>query len=181
MNIFFIEPTVQEIAKSLVDKHVVKMPTETIQMLAWVKDKVFPDLPYEIKKNNDTFKASKTHINHPSTVWISQSKANYAWAILLTKYMYLEHNFRYNTIPYHQYNTVPYLIDAIEKYTNSTIENLALKADPSNTIARAIKKELYPDLLTDNFTNLEAYREFYRRDKQEFAIWTKRNKPNWFN
>ena len=66
MNIFYVELEPDAAARSLCDKHVVKMPLESAQMLC----APFATAPYK-----------RVHYNHPCTVWARESKANYEWLL----------------------------------------------------------------------------------------------------
>ena len=71
MNIFVTDPSPTLSAQSLPDRHVVKMPLETCQMLSIVASKKwghgFGTLP---KLNGEPYKTDKGAFrNHPCTVW----------------------------------------------------------------------------------------------------------------
>ena len=57
MNIFYIEKTPKEIAKNLCDKHIVKMPLESAQMLctAWWCTTSFQDTKLILKNSTSQF------------------------------------------------------------------------------------------------------------------------------
>ena len=81
MNIFALH-TDPEIAAVLhCDKHVVKMPLETAQMLCTIYGAGAPYKP--------------THVNHPCTVWARASTANYAWLWQLGVALSEEYTYRY--------------------------------------------------------------------------------------
>lgn len=73
MNIFFSSTCPVDCAKYLDDKRVVKMCTETAQMLS-TAIRLVTDYPHK----DEVMKS--THANHPSNVWIRQSKQNFEWA-----------------------------------------------------------------------------------------------------
>ena len=71
MNIFVTDPDPIKSAQVLPDKHIVKMPLETCQMLSIVASSKwghgFGDLP---KLNGEPYKTEKGAFrNHPCTVW----------------------------------------------------------------------------------------------------------------
>jgi hypothetical protein len=73
MNIFVTDPDPKVAASHLDDKRVNKMILETVQMLS-----VHLNGPYK-----------PTHINHPCTIWVGQSKANLYWT---WRYLVCLHN-----------------------------------------------------------------------------------------
>jgi hypothetical protein len=83
MNIFVTHPSPTECAHVLPDKHIVKMPLETCQMLAIVaSDKWghgYGTLP---KMNGEPYSTEKGAFrNHPCTIWAGESIHNSWWLI----------------------------------------------------------------------------------------------------
>ena len=80
MNIFVLDTNPSEAARLHLDKHVVKMPLETAQMLSSISGG-----PYKV-----------THKNHPCTVWARQTKGNYHWLVQLGFALCKEYSHRYS-------------------------------------------------------------------------------------
>ena len=83
MNIFVTDPNPWKSAQVLPDKHIVKMPLETCQMLAIVaSDKWghgFGTLP---KADGTPYTTEKGAFrNHPCTIWASSFVMNWQWLI----------------------------------------------------------------------------------------------------
>ena len=81
MNIFVTDPSAVTSAQCLPDKHIVKMPLETCQMLAIVASKEwghdFGSLP---KLDGTPYKTSKGAFRgHPCTIW---AQDNWTWLVL---------------------------------------------------------------------------------------------------
>ena len=81
MNIFVTDPDPVKSAQVLPDKHIVKMPLETCQMLAIVASEEwghgFGKLP---KLDGTPYKTEKGAFRgHPCTVW---AQNNYTWLII---------------------------------------------------------------------------------------------------
>lgn len=70
MNIFYIDKDPKIAAQNMINKHVVKMILESAQMLSTCHR--------EFGNERDTF-YKRTHVNHPSNVWIRQSSQHYDW------------------------------------------------------------------------------------------------------
>jgi len=70
MNIFYLDKNPDEAAKQQINKHVVKMILESAQMLC-TAHREFGD------ENDSLYK--RTHLNHPSCVWVRQSTQHYTW------------------------------------------------------------------------------------------------------
>jgi hypothetical protein len=83
MNIFVLDNNPAKAAALHLDKHVVKMPLETAQMLSTV---------------NGGYPYKATHKNHPCTIWASKSKANYEWLVNLGVELCKEYTHRYGKV-----------------------------------------------------------------------------------
>lgn len=83
MNIFVLDTDPSSAARLHLDKHIVKMPLETAQMLSTVNG----GTPYRI-----------THKNHPCTIWAGKNKANYRWLVNLGLELCKEYTYRYGKV-----------------------------------------------------------------------------------
>ena len=97
MNIFVTDPDPVKSAQVLPDKHIVKMPLETCQMLAIVASEewghAFGKLP---KLDGTPYKTEKGAFrNHPCTVW---AQDNYTWLILHGLALCAEYTHRYGKV-----------------------------------------------------------------------------------
>ena len=84
MNIFVTDPDPNVSAQVLPDKHVVKMPLETCQMLAVVFSKWYYNWGNDLlpKKDGTPYNTEKGAFRgHPCTIWAAESFANTAWLI----------------------------------------------------------------------------------------------------
>ena len=83
MNIFVLDRDPVTAARLHLDKHIVKMPLETAQMLSTVNG----GHPYKV-----------THPKHPCTLWAAKSKANYQWLVELGLALCAEYTYRYGKV-----------------------------------------------------------------------------------
>ena len=100
MNIFVTSPSPWESARVLPDKHIVKMPLETCQMLAIVcSDKWghgFGTLP---KADGTPYATEKGAFrNHPCTIWANEFVMNWQWLLAHGLFMCDEYAARYGKI-----------------------------------------------------------------------------------
>ena len=71
MNIFVLDKDPKKAATQQIDKHIVKMPLESAQMLcAALARHGREDTPYKA-----------THKNHPCTLWAGESQGNFRWLV----------------------------------------------------------------------------------------------------
>lgn len=92
MNIFAVDNCPEKAARSLSDKHVVKMISESCKMLSlavrnkWNKEGV----PYYIYEG-------RGYLNHPCSVWARETKNNFAWLTFHTIALIDEYQLRFHT------------------------------------------------------------------------------------
>ena len=87
MNIFILDFDQKKSAQYHVDKHIVKMPLETAQLLCTVHHCVGNEAPYK-----------KTHVNHPCSIWARKSLANYNWLVDMGLELCYEYSYRYGKV-----------------------------------------------------------------------------------
>ena len=68
MNIFVLDENPVIAAQSAIDKHIIKMPLESAQLLCSVFEP--GAAPYK-----------RTHFNHPCAIWARQSGENFDWLV----------------------------------------------------------------------------------------------------
>ena len=161
MNRFIIEFNVEDIAKSLCDQHIVKMPLEEAQMLCTA---VWHHAP-EYAEECDLYKP--VHQKHPCTLWAMQTRGNFQYAFNLYDAMLLEYTHRYGKVhgaSKHRFalgNALKFIPDGWQTPHPQCFSGLDhLKSD-----------EQFP---------IKAYREFYKADKLKFARYSKgRSMPEW--
>lgn len=113
----------------------------------------------------------KTHVNHPSTLWVMKSSANYLWALKLLKELHKEWQYRFNHT--HNHKTV-------EKLLNGTVN---LNTLPLNI---PIKKRspfaiVMPDEYKISTNAVQSYQTYYRKGKADLLKYTKRSLPSFLN
>jgi hypothetical protein len=82
LNIFVLSFDPHTAALFHCDKHIVKMPLETAQMLSTI--------------NGGPYKS--THANHPCTVWARRCEGNYSWLVRLGLELCREYTYRYKKV-----------------------------------------------------------------------------------
>ena len=140
------------------DKHVVKMLLETSQLLCTahreLDDNSFAD-------DAGLYKA--THKNHPSAVWVRQSRSNYRWTYALLIALCKEYTLRYGKT---------------HKTQRLGIVG-SLRRCPDNLPVgyfTAPPQCMPPEFHCDN--PVKAYRDYYLGKKMGFAVW-KLKTPDW--
>ncbi len=155
MNIFVLNecPTIS--AQEMIDKHVVKMPTESMQMISTTLDYLGLPCPYK-----------PVMLNHPCTIWARKSRNNFQWLVSHCLALCKEYTVRYNKT--HKVElTLSEYADSIEKALDY------LPREGLTPFAQAM-----PDSLKDDDACI-AYQNYYLHSKWPFASW-KTERPTWW-
>lgn len=172
MNLFACDPNPITAAKSLPDKHVVKMCIENAQMLAVALGPMHGYGWGNIRRKDGNFYSERAHFNHPSTKWIRASHANLAWAIVHGLALCHEYTFRYGKI---HASTIAHL-DAVRLF-HENAGKLSIWTD-AGEFARAMPEYLKFD---ESISSVEAYRQYLVNHKP-WAKWKVENRrPAWWS
>jgi len=179
MNIFAIDEDPYISAFELCDQHIVKMPTESIQILVsalLISGAEQDKMPLT--------KSGKYHRggyrNHPASIWAAESYVNFSWLCEHTYGLLLEYGRRYSKIHFASEQLDSILKLDIKEYIPDT-GNLF----PTEFV-RCFNQSQGRNLDLLDFEKWpcdhEAYREFYRREKNDFAKWNKtKERPKWMD
>ena len=153
MNIFFLHVIARICAQMHADKHVVKMILETCQMLCTT---------HHVTESSYTPPYKSTHKNHPCTIWVRTSVANYKWLVELGLELSKEYTHRYGKIHKGQ----------------QYIEEMSRNIPPIPEIGFTSPAQAMPDMYKDS-DPVQAYRAYYLFEKYKMLTWKKRTKPDW--
>ena len=175
MNVFYLDRNVKKCAEMHCDKHTCKMIIEYAQLLSTAHRVLDGDMyldktangrsikRWRLDKNEDVlYKAS--HINHPSAIWARQTNKNYLWLYQVWFALCKEYEHRYGR----------------EHLTFTKLKNVI--GFPPKNIAGG-QFTLPPQAMPDHCkmdNPIDAYRNYYKVEKKNFAKWTNRPIPNWF-
>lgn len=157
MNIFYLDPDPVIAARYHADKHVIKMILESAQLLSTTHH-----IAQSSQETLDNI-YKPTHFNHPSTIWVRQSKANYLWLFSLFLALIDEYAFRFGKT-HKSAELIPYL----EKVPDALSDALFSPPTPA----------MNEEYLVDG-DSLLSYRNYYRLAKSHLFAWTKRERPEW--
>ena len=164
MNLFYLDWDINEIVKSMNNKHIVKMPLESAQMLCtahWCCNR-------NVKELADLYKP--VHVNHPTTIWTRESATQYSYHYNLFLAMCEEYTFRYGKV------------HASEEKFRGRLEK------PPEKIADIITWREPPQCMPDDCkvegSAILAYRQYYKKYKIGFSRpqdYLKRERPSWLD
>lgn len=160
MNIFILDEDVKTCAQYHCDKHVVKMVLETAQLLSSAHRLLDGN-----ERGDELGLYKVTHVNHPCSIWVRTSSANYAWAHKLLQQLVEEYTRRYGRV--------------------HKVESSGLLGALSVPPRRLPKGELskFPQAMPEQYRSTDpvsAYRSYYVAEKARFARWKLGNQPEWF-
>lgn len=152
MNIFVLDHNMGQCVAYMADKHIVKMVTETAQILssAYYYTGEAEIAPYKL-----------SHANHPCCVWARSSVENWQWLHGLGLAMYDEYRYRYG-------DRVHKAGETIKRMTRPNLPKAAFTMPPA-CVPDAYRRE---DVV-------ESYRAYYMGEKQHIFRWTRRGIPAW--
>jgi|TARA_R100000081_G_C4820231_1_gene179212 hypothetical protein len=188
MNIFAKYRSPRRIVIDMIDKHIVKMPTETCQMLhtnelyfLYLKEyNVEPTLRQlkEFHSKIDSKLMKPAMLNHPSTIWARQSNHNAKWLYEHGIALCDEYTYRYGKVHGSESrikDTVFHIQDGDWKQATPVFIAMADKY----RLNREDYFQQYP-LDTEWDFVIESYRHYYLEAKWSFASWKKREPPIWW-
>ena len=154
MNIFVLDYNPEVAAKMQCDKHVVKMPLETAQLLCSAFEQGVA--PYK-----------RTHFNHPCAIWTRTSSANFQWLVKHGLALCDEYTFRYGKV---------HKSRAVILWCLKNIKKIAFLQKEKTHFVLCFDKKYQKE------NAVESYREYYRSEKRKIATWNKNsNQPKWFS
>lgn len=154
MNIFILDSNPELCAQYHCDKHVVKMITETAQLLCSA---------YYYTGESDLSPYRLAHHNHPCAIWVRQSSANWWWLWWLGYFLYEEYRYRYG--------------NRMHK-AGEVIKGLKFAPPSLPEVDMTFPALAMPSYCKTN-DPIESYRNYYRGEKQHLMQYTKREIPYW--
>jgi hypothetical protein len=105
------------------------------------------------------------HVNHPSGIWVRQSKKNYRWLYEMWTELNTEFMYRYDKIvPHESYRKLKWALFSPPENMPEGVFTEPLQAMPDDV---------------KNDSSITAYRDYYIKYKQHLASWKKRGMPTW--
>lgn len=153
MNIFVVDNDPFNAGINLCNKHIVKMPLETAQLLCTAIHELSGiETPYK-----------PCYKNHPCGIWTRASRDNFDWLI--------EHGLGL---------CAGYTIEYGKQHKCRAVIEWAAKNRPAFSSTDLTKHPtcMPVEYVVDDV--VESYRRYYIGAKSKFAKWNNRNKPEWF-
>lgn len=153
MNIFVLDLDPYKAACQQLDKHIIKMPLETAQLLCAVYEP--GKAPYK-----------RTHYNHPCGIWARQSEDNFQWLVMHGNALCDEYTRRYGK---------KHKSGEIITWAYLHKDDLSFPQTGLTPFAQAMPDEY------KNPDPVVAYRTYYKKAKAGIATWKyPAEPPDWW-
>jgi len=178
MNIFYLDEDAKTSAMMHVDSHASKMIIEYAQLMSTAHRVLDGKQVKRLSKKNrllttydhpdpqlDHTLYKSCHVNHPSGIWVRQSKKNYRWLYEMWTELNTEFMYRYDkNVPHESYRKLKWALFSPPENMPEGVFTEPLQAMPDD-----VKNE----------SSITAYRDYYIKYKQHLASWKKRGMPDW--
>ena len=154
MNIFVTDPCPIQSARNLPDKHIVKMPLETCQMLSIIYSDWYYGVGKLYKSDGTPYRtAHGAFRNHPCTQWAAANQYNLAWLIMHGLALCDEY-----TLRYHKVHTCQDVIHQATRIYDSIFDEPAYSAyHKVKRFTRAMPESIKFDTTIDTITAYKQY------------------------
>ena len=164
MNIFVTDSCPIQSARNLPDKHIVKMPLETCQMLAIIYSDWYYDVGKLYKQDGTPYRTSHGAFrNHPCTQWAAANQYNLAWLIRHGYALCDEYTQRYGKV--HTCLDVISQAERIFHRSFSHINSLSQASRKVRDFTRAMPESIKFDTTIDTIT---AYMDGYEMHRVQY-------------
>ena len=164
MNIFATNLNPYKAAVTQLDKHVVKMCVESLQMISAIMHQLGIDAPYK-----------SVMLNHPCTLWARKTSTNFAWLVIHAHALCEEYTRRYGKKHSVETNLIVYR-NKIHEACRRLQESKPSDGLTPFAIAMADKYRLQKEDDEDGFDfAIRSYQHYYLEGKWKFASWRDRH------
>ena len=154
MNIFVTDRCPVQSARNLPDKHIVKMPLETCQMLSIIYSDWYYGVGKLYKSDGTPYRtAHGAFRNHPCTQWAAANQHNLSWLIVHGLALCTEYTYRYHKV--HTCHAV--LSQAADIYDKCFDDSWSQSYHKVTDFTRAMPESIKFDTTIDTITAYKQY------------------------
>ena len=154
MNIFVTDSCPIQSARNLPDKHIVKMPLETCQMLSIIYSDWYYGVGKLYKSDGTPYRTSHGAFrNHPCTQWAAANQYNLAWLIMHGIALCDEYTLRYDKV--HTCQDV--IHQAVRIYNACFDDSVTQSFHKVTSFTRAMPESIKFDTSIDTITAYKQY------------------------
>ena len=183
MNIFALSRNPTEAAKQMLDKHIIKMPTETCQMLHtnvlyfdYIEHYNEAPTLAQLKQFHRDINSSlmkPAMLNHPSTIWSRKNPDNTRWLYEHGKALCEEYTYRYGKV----HGSESRILDIA--YAINEDSNWSFAKPVTIAMDDKYRLDYNNDIDMWDFV-IKQYRHYYLEGKWKFAEWRQNRMPEWW-
>lgn len=171
MNVFYLDQDPILAAHYHNDKHCNKMLLEYAQLFQ--NCFTIEQLQHAPKTKVDTFR-KHTHLNHPSSLWVKETRANMKWLLRMLTELEKERIYR---------GFKPHFTSTFISWVRKNFRNSQVPEGRKQTALKiAISEDAECRKYIKDFEQLppvQQYRLYYVFDKEPILHWTHRTEPEW--
>ena len=157
MNIFVTDRCPIQSARNLPDKHIVKMPLETCQMLSIIYSDWYYGVGKLYKSDGTPYRTSHGAFrNHPCTQWAAANQFNLAWLIKHGLALCDEYTARYDKV--HTCQDV--IHQAVRIYNACFDDSVSNACHRVSSFTRAMPESIKFDTTIDTITAYKQYPQY---------------------
>jgi len=154
MNIFVTDTSPIQSASNLPDKHIVKMPLETCQMLAIIYSDWYYGVGKLYKQDGTAYRtAHGAFRSHPCTIWAAANQYNLSWLIVHGFALCTEYTERYGKV----HTCYDVLLQAADIYNKCFDESWSTAYHKVTEFTRAMPEDIKFDDTIDTITAYKRY------------------------
>ena len=154
MNIFVTDSCPIQSARNLPDKHIVKMPLETCQMLSIIYSDWYYGVGKLYKSDGTPYRtAHGAFRKHPCTIWAAAHYGNLSWLITHGLALCDEYKARYNKT----HSCYAPMLEAVSIFEAAFDFNIDIYKDTVDTFTRAMPEDIKFDTSIDTITAYKRY------------------------
>ena len=154
MNIFVTDRCPIQSARNLPDKHIVKMPLETCQMLSIIYSDWYYGVGKLYKSDGTPYRTSHGAFrNHPCTQWAAANQYNLAWLIKHGLALCDEYTFRYVKV----HTCLDVMLQAVRIYNACFDDSVTVASRKVTHFTRAMPESIKFDTTIDTITAYKQY------------------------
>ena len=154
MNIFVTDTCPIQSALNLPDKHIVKMPLETCQMLAIIYSDWYYGIGKLHKKDGTPYRTEHGAFRkHPCTIWAAANQYNLAWLIAHGYALCAEYHSRYDKV----HTCYSAICEAADIYDRTFDEKCGDAYHKVTDFTRAMPEDIKFDKTIDTITAYKRY------------------------
>lgn len=165
MNIFALSTDSRTAARMMCNRHVVKMITESAQMLAVACKEIGVAEEYMPLTQKGTPWKGTAHVNHPCTRWVASNYGNAEWLVGHARELNHQFRIRFGDVDHASMAAISHMHRRMITLVSEAIDEGKTTLGPmALTTGRTPFARAFGDFVVgDDVPTVQAYREYYKQ------------------